>query len=312
MNVFTHPAAYKQSDFIACSCTSACRECNLSTLVPAAAPIKPLAAAALLCEKCQRGGQCGRSLPSTRARLVDSKPDAKRLAKILEAAQSEATGGLSLVKDDTDADDAINTRDHLALQGARRAEIWFRQLPPRLRRIHADFDPPDANLLDEVITIGEAVRATRRGGTPANLVIAGRPGTGKTTLAVMVATSLVLEGAVDPSAAGIVRVADLLAAATTAMPSEREDRVDALIGAKRLIVLDDLGRTGDANPKTAAPALDAIIDRLYTAEVSVIATTNLDEKALRRYLGDASYGRIVGDTPNRRVTTLDGEDRRLS
>jgi hypothetical protein len=312
MNVFTHPAAYKQSDFIACSCTSACRECNLSTLVPAAAPIDPLAAAALLCEKCQRGGQCGRSLPSTRARLVDSKPDAKRLAKILRAAQSDAASGLSLVKDDTDADDAINTRDHLALQGARRAEIWFRQLPPRLRRIHADFDPPDANLLDEVRTIGEAVRATRRGGTPANLVIAGRPGTGKTTLAVMVATSLVLEGVVDPSAAGIVRVADLVAAATTAMPSEREDRVDALIDAKRLIVLDDLGRTGDANPKTAAPALHAIIDRLYTAEVSVIATTNLDEKALRRYLGDASYGRIVGDTPNRRVTTLDGEDRRLS
>ncbi len=309
MNVTAHPTLHHERDFASCSCTGQCGGCDTLTVVPSRVRIDAEVAASLLCEACQRHG-CRRGSARDETALRGTKPDPDRVRHLIET--SRRSKGLTLVPDGRGASRAAaDDREREIDLRARRAELWFGAIDPRHRRKIGRYPLPES-IRPEIHALGSALKGLKTGGSPANLVLSGKPGTGKTTLAITAATGAVLSGAVAPSQAAFIRVADLLTTATRGMPSERAPEVNAAIAGKRLVILDDLGRIGDAPKDAAKSVLNAILDDLYRREVAILATTNLSDRDLREHLEAASYGRLIEDTPNRCVTVLDGEDRRLS
>lgn len=313
MNTEPNPTI-KTATFRPCSCVADCSACDHTTIVPSTIAMDEHAAAALLCPTCASNG-CQRRLPSLRAVGVRATAP-ERLLRLIEAHRNgdDPPNDHEQMIDETSAadlaEDPADRRDRIALQTARRTEIWFSKLEPRHRRLCGGWNIPDGEVAADVAVLAANLAASTP--APVSLVLSGRPGVGKTSIALAVASTAVMKGLVEPTQVAVIRVDDLIDRAVHAMPSEKTKVVDDVLDGVRFVVLDDLGRVGGAHPDVARRLIDAIVDRLWRQDVTVVATTNLTAAELRSALGDASYGRVIDDTPRKAVTRVTGTDRRLA
>ncbi len=123
-----------------------------------------------------------------------------------------------------------------------------------------------------------------------NLVLTGRPGTGKTHLAVAILQEVMTQGKT-----GIfVSVSEMLRAIRATYSANAEIREDQAFDSfikPHLLVLDEVGVSIGDEEKRKAMVFD-VINARYNAMKPTILLGNLNEEDLKQYLGERVWDRI--------------------
>lgn len=169
------------------------------------------------------------------------------------------------------------------------------------RHIHCSFETYQGK--EKVVDVCKAFIEN-----PADMVLTGAPGTGKTHLAAAILRELVRESHIrDREAARFVPVPELLAEIRACYrdggPDERDimDRYSSL----PYLVLDDLG--AEKTTEWSITTLYLIIDRRYRDMRPTIVTTNLTLEQIAATLSERISSRLAGG----KIVTLKGEDYRM-
>lgn len=187
----------------------------------------------------------------------------------------------------------IDDAEAAAIDAEWRARRWQAVAPSRFR------DADLAGLSDEIRSV--VVAWVDLESPRPNLLLAGPVGTGKTWAACAAARPLVERGAVCQ----VMSVVDVLDALRAEMqPGAATGAFDRLTELD-VLVLDDVG--AERPTEWSGERLHALIDRRWRDELPIIATTNLEPRALADAMGERTYSRLVGGATAVRIS---GDDRR--
>ena len=202
-------------------------------------------------------------------------------------------------------DAALDARIAKEQQDAIRAQeliAWQERLPAKFQ--HATTENP---------RVTEALERWRKGqpGT-AGLVILGDTGMGKTWAAVGYANAAIKAGLVRPSQILYGTEAELLAATANAAFGEVDAGLRKLTDPRyRMLIIDDVGRGPWLRDDMRQKVFALVSDAAWRDNKVVVLTTNLTNKDLADYVGEAAMDRFSSAAGYKSAVFLEGRDEHM-
>jgi DNA replication protein DnaC len=160
---------------------------------------------------------------------------------------------------------------------------WQESLPEKFK--HAETNHPH---------VRERLRRLRAGERGvASMLVVGKPGMGKTFLAVAYANAAIKAGFFKPSEVLFGSEAELLASVANSSFGEVEVGLRRLISKRvKLLVIDDVGRGTWLNETMRPKVFSLVLDKFWSENRVVVLTSNLSPADLGTYVGDGAMDRL--------------------